>query len=141
MTRIRTAQDELGRLCVTSVETPRGSIRTRAIVNATGVWAPHVARKCAGVHALHVPMQAMRHAYVVTEKVPGLLEHAHIGSPMRGDHRVHGLPPMPNIRDHDASIVLKVMPDYVTIGGYEPNPIFCEDHEVFIYLHDTIMPF
>ena len=33
---------------------------------------------------------------------------------------------MPNIRDHDASVYLKVLGDELHIGGYEANPIFIE---------------
>ena len=54
--RIVTHTDELGVRRVTAVETPAGTIRTRCVVNASGAWAPTVARTC----AVHVPLQAMR---------------------------------------------------------------------------------
>ena len=33
---------------------------------------------------------------------------------------------MPNIRDHDASVYLKLQGDALHIGGYEHNPILIE---------------
>ena len=54
-----------------------------------------------------VPLVAMRHAYVVTE-------------------RIEGIQNMPNMRDHDASVYLKLQGDALCVGGYEPNPIFID---------------
>ena len=48
----------------------------------------------------------MKHAYVVTEAVPGM----------------HG--GLPNVRDHDLSIYLKAQGDALALGGYETNPEF-----------------
>ena len=50
----------------------------------------------------------MRHAYIVTE-------------------RIEGIQNMPNVRDHDASVYLKLQGDALCVGGYEPNPIFWEE--------------
>ena len=49
----------------------------------------------------------MKHAYVVTEKIPGIEN-------------------MPNVRDHDASVYLKLQGDALQVGGYEVDPIFIE---------------
>ena len=54
-----------------------------------------------------VPLVAMKHAYVVSEKIEGIQN-------------------MPNVRDHDASVYLKLQGDALCIGGYEPNPVFWE---------------
>ena len=54
-----------------------------------------------------MPLVAMRHAYVVTE-------------------RIEGIQNMPNMRDHDASVYLKLQGDALCVGGYEPNPIFID---------------
>jgi len=54
-----------------------------------------------------VPQIAMKHAYVVSEAIEGIVN-------------------MPNVRDHDASVYLKLQGDALCIGGYEPNPIFWE---------------
>ena len=35
-----------------------------------------------------------------------------------------GIRGMPNIRDHDASVYLKVDGDALSVGGYEVNPDF-----------------
>ncbi|XP_070532336.1 sarcosine dehydrogenase, mitochondrial-like [Ptychodera flava] len=97
-------EDDFGVKRVKAVKTESGTIRTPIVVNCTGVWAPHIGAM-AGVK---VPLVAMKHAYVVTE-------------------RVEGVQNLPNIRDHDASIYLKVQGDGLSVGGYEPNPIFWDD--------------
>jgi sarcosine dehydrogenase len=56
---------------------------------------------------LHIPLIAMKHAYVTTERIPGIEN-------------------MPNVRDHDASVYLKLQGDALHIGGYEYNPIFLD---------------
>ena len=33
---------------------------------------------------------------------------------------------MPNVRDHDASVYLKLQGDALQVGGYEVDPIFIE---------------
>uniref|UniRef100_A0A8C4II66 Sarcosine dehydrogenase n=1 Tax=Dicentrarchus labrax TaxID=13489 RepID=A0A8C4II66_DICLA len=55
-----------------------------------------------------VPLIAMHHAYVVTE-------------------RIEGIQNMPNVRDHDASVYLRLQGDALSVGGYEQNPIFWEE--------------
>ena len=47
----------------------------------------------------------MKHAYITTE-------------------RIEGIENMPNVRDHDASVYLKLQGDALHIGGYEDNPHF-----------------
>lgn len=34
---------------------------------------------------------------------------------------------MPNVRDHDASVYLRLQGDALSVGGYENNPIFWEE--------------
>ena len=72
-----------------------------------GGWSPTVG-DMAGVR---VPLIPWRHAYVVTE-------------------RIEGIQNMPNVRDHDASLYLKLQGDALCVGGYEPNPVFLEDDKV-----------
>jgi sarcosine dehydrogenase len=50
----------------------------------------------------------MKHAYVVTEEVPG------------------GVRTLPNVRDHDSSVYFRVQGDALCVGGYEPNPIILD---------------
>ena len=53
-----------------------------------------------------LPLLSMKHAYVVTETIPGMER------------------TLPNVRDHDLSIYLKTQGDAIAIGGYEQNPEF-----------------
>ena len=59
---------------------------------------------------LHTPLVAMHHAYITTD-------------------RIEGIQGLPNIRDHDSSVYLKVQGDALHIGGYEHNPKFWEKVE------------
>lgn len=34
---------------------------------------------------------------------------------------------MPNVRDHDASVYLRLQGDALSVGGYEENPIFWDE--------------
>lgn len=34
---------------------------------------------------------------------------------------------MPNVRDHDTSVYLRLQGDALSVGGYEQNPIFWEE--------------
>ncbi|XP_010371080.1 sarcosine dehydrogenase, mitochondrial isoform X3 [Rhinopithecus roxellana] len=104
VTGIRVWTDDFGVRRVAGVETQHGSIQTPCVVNCAGVWASAVGRM-AGVK---VPLVAMHHAYVVTE-------------------RIEGIQNMPNVRDHDASVYLRLQGDALSVGGYEANPIFWEE--------------
>lgn len=104
VTGIRVRTDDFGVRRVAAVETEHGSIQTPCVVNCAGVWASKVGRM-AGVK---VPLVAMHHAYVVTE-------------------RIEGIQNMPNVRDHDASVYLRLQGDALSVGGYEANPIFWEE--------------
>lgn len=91
---------------VNAVLTPFGKIKTNCVINCTGVWAPYIG-KMAGVK---VPLIAMKHAYIVTD-------------------RIEGIQNMPNARDHDLSVYLRLQGDALSIGGYEANPIFIDKVE------------
>ena len=87
------------------------TIRTKMIVNACGAWAN-------GLSSLvdqQLPLLAMKHAFVVTEAIPG----------MHGD--------LPNVRDHDLSIYLKAQGNAMALGGYEQNPEFWEPDPNFSF--------
>ncbi|KAK3866803.1 hypothetical protein Pcinc_027685 [Petrolisthes cinctipes] len=88
---------------VTEVHTERGVIKTNAVVNATGCWANDIAEMV----GVRVPLTPMKHAYVVTE-------------------RIEGIEGMPNVRDHDSSVYLRLQGDALSVGGYEANPIFLD---------------
>lgn len=88
---------------VTAVLTPHGRIKTNAVVNAAGAWGNYIAQM-AGVK---IPLMCMKHAYVVTEKIAGIQM-------------------TPNVRDHDASVYLKLQGDALSVGGYEYNPVLLD---------------
>uniref|UniRef100_A0A674P1W0 Sarcosine dehydrogenase, mitochondrial n=2 Tax=Takifugu rubripes TaxID=31033 RepID=A0A674P1W0_TAKRU len=104
VTGVQVRTDDLGVKRVKAVETPHGTIETPCVVNCAGVWAPKLGQM-AGVR---VPLVAMHHAYVVTE-------------------RIEGIQNMPNVRDHDASVYLRLQGDALSVGGYEQNPIFWDE--------------
>ena len=89
-------------LCIKSIPT---NTFTRFFIFTLfpGAWANDI-NQLVGVS---VPLVAMKHAYVVTEKIPGIEN-------------------MPNVRDHDASVYLKLQGDALQVGGYEVDPIFIE---------------
>lgn len=104
VTGIQVRTDDFGMKKVKAVETAHGTIETPCVVNCAGAWAAKLG-KMAGVN---VPLIAMHHAYVVTE-------------------RIEGIQNMPNVRDHDASVYLRLQGDALSVGGYEPNPIFWDE--------------
>ena len=101
---IMTEVDDLGVRRVSAVKTEVGDIKTKCVVNCTGVWAPYIGEMA----NIKVPLLAMYHAYIVTE-------------------RIEGIQNMPNIRDHDTSVYLKLQGDGLSLGGYEHNPIFWDN--------------
>lgn len=104
VTGIQVRTDDIGVKRVKAVETQHGTIETPCVVNCAGVWATKLG-EMAGVK---VPLVAMHHAYVVTE-------------------RIEGIQNMPNVRDHDASVYLRLQGDALSVGGYERNPIFWDE--------------
>lgn len=103
VTGITTDVDDFGMRHVTGVDTESGHVKAKYVVNCGGVWSPYIG----SLAEVKVPLCAMYHAYIVSE-------------------RIEGIQNMPNIRDHDASIYLKLQGDGLSIGGYEQNPIFWE---------------
>ncbi|XP_023228229.1 sarcosine dehydrogenase, mitochondrial-like [Centruroides sculpturatus] len=103
---ISVEEDDFNVKRIKSVVTEFGKINTNCVVNCTGVWAPYIGNM-AGVK---VPLIAMKHAYVVTDHIEGIQN-------------------MPNARDHDLSVYLRLQGDALSIGGYEPNPIFIDQIE------------
>jgi len=89
---------------ISGVITNHGVIKTKKVALCGGVWSRDIA-KTIGVK---VPLCAMRHAYCVTDRIPGI----------RG---------VPNTRDHDLSIYLRIQGEQLQVGGYEANPVFWDD--------------
>ncbi|XP_029466895.1 sarcosine dehydrogenase, mitochondrial isoform X2 [Rhinatrema bivittatum] len=104
VTGIQVRTDDLGVKRVVAVETGCGTVQTPVVVNCAGAWA----RTLGQMAGVNVPLIAMHHAYVVTD-------------------RIEGIQNMPNVRDHDASVYLRLQGDALSVGGYECNPIFWEE--------------
>jgi len=106
ITGIETDTSMFGSRQVSSVTTNQGTIKTKCVINCTGAWAPYIG----AMVNVSVPLLCAKHAYVVTEKIEGISK-------------------MPNVRDHDSSIYLKVQGDSLSFGGYENDPIFVDQVE------------
>ncbi|CAG0880074.1 unnamed protein product [Darwinula stevensoni] len=104
VTGLLTEESWNGKRRVSGVSTPIGTIKTNCIVNCSGAWSPDIG----AMAKVKVPLTVMKHAYIVTEKIPGIEN-------------------MPNVRDHDASVYLRLQGDSLLVGGYEPNPIFIDE--------------
>ena len=86
---------------ITAVHTTAGTVRCETVVNCAGQWARQV-----GVMAgINVPLQPVKHQYIVTEKIEGLATDA------------------PTIRDPDRLTYFKEEVGGLVMGGYEPDPI------------------
>ena len=86
---------------VTAVVTDKGVVRCDKVVNCGGQWA----RQIGALAGVSVPLQPMKHQYIITETVPGLARDA------------------PTIRDPDRRTYFKEEVGGLVMGGYEPNPV------------------
>ena len=98
-TRVTGFEIEKGR--VTAVNTTHGTITCDRVVNCGGMWA----RQIGALAGVNVPLQAVKHQYVITEKIAGLS------------------PDAATIRDPDRRTYFKEEVGGLAFGGYEPNPI------------------
>lgn len=85
---------------ITAVVTAQGSIRCDKVVNAAGQWARQLGQKA----GITVPLQPIRHQYIITEPIVGVV------------------PDTPTIRDPDLRTYFKEEVGGLVMGGYEPNP-------------------
>jgi 4-methylaminobutanoate oxidase (formaldehyde-forming) len=85
---------------IATVETTEGPIACEKIVNCGGQWA----RQIGALAGVSVPLQPMKHLYVVTEPIPGLARDA------------------PTLRDPDRRTYFKEEVGGLAFGGYEPDP-------------------
>ncbi len=85
---------------ITAVKTNRGDIACDKVVNCAGQWA----RQVGALAGINVPLQPVKHQYIVTERIDGLATDA------------------PTIRDPDRRIYFKEEVGGLVMGGYEPNP-------------------
>lgn len=110
------------------VETAKGDIKTRWVVNAAGLWA----REVAAMAGLTLPLLPTEHQYFVTESI-GEIEIL--------DHR------LPSIADRDGEYYMRQEGNGLLIGAYEKDMRFwAEDgtppgfgHELFADDLDRIM--
>ena len=86
---------------ITHVETTDGVIACDMVVNCAGQWA----RQVGAMAGINVPLQPVKHQYIITEEVPGLAKDA------------------PTIRDPDRLTYFKEEVGGLVMGGYEKNPI------------------
>ena len=82
------------------VRTTLGDISCEKVVNCAGQWA----RQVGAMAGINVPLQPVKHQYIITEKVPGLSTD------------------VPTIRDPDRRTYFKEEVGGLVMGGYEPNP-------------------
>ena len=93
---------------VTAVHTTAGTVKCERVVNCGGQWA----RQIGAMAGVCVPLQPVKHQYVITEKIEGLAKDA------------------PTIRDPDRRTYFKEEVGGLVFGGYEPNPISWDVDEV-----------
>jgi sarcosine dehydrogenase len=85
---------------IVSVKTAQGDIACETVVNCAGQWA----RQVGALAGINVPLQPVKHQYIITEKIEGLATDA------------------PTIRDPDRRTYFKEEVGGLVMGGYEPNP-------------------
>jgi 4-methylaminobutanoate oxidase (formaldehyde-forming) len=85
---------------ITHVETTAGTVACEKVVNCAGQWA----RQVGALAGINVPLQPVRHQYIVTERIAGLS------------------PDAPTIRDPDRRTYFKEEVGGLVMGGYEPDP-------------------
>ncbi|NML76094.1 FAD-dependent oxidoreductase [Rhizobium sp. S-51] len=85
---------------ILKVKTTLGDIACEKVVNCAGQWA----RQVGDMAGINVPLQPVKHQYIITEKIDGLSTDA------------------PTIRDPDRLTYFKEEVGGLVMGGYEPNP-------------------
>lgn len=86
---------------ITAVKTDQGDIACEKVVNCGGQWA----RQIGAMAGISVPLQPVKHQYIVTEPIDGLT------------------PETATIRDPDRFTYFKEEVGGLVMGGYERNPI------------------
>jgi sarcosine dehydrogenase len=85
---------------ILKVKTTLGDIACEKVVNCAGQWA----RQVGDMAGINVPLQPVKHQYIITETLDGLSTDA------------------PTIRDPDRLTYFKEEVGGLVMGGYEPNP-------------------
>ncbi|HZP20617.1 MAG TPA: FAD-dependent oxidoreductase [Bauldia sp.] len=90
---------------VTGVMTKEGLIACEKVVLCAGIWS----RQIGALAGVSVPLQPVRHQYVITEKIDGVA------------------PGLATLRDPDRRTYFKEEVGGLVFGGYEPDPKAWED--------------
>ncbi|MEI4481403.1 MULTISPECIES: GcvT family protein [unclassified Phyllobacterium] len=85
---------------IMKVKTDQGDIVCEKVINCAGQWA----RQVGDMAGINVPLQPIKHQYIITEKIEGLAADA------------------PTLRDPDRRTYFKEEVGGLVMGGYEPNP-------------------
>jgi sarcosine dehydrogenase len=85
---------------ITGVQTSQGTIFCDKVVNCAGQWA----RQVGAMVGINVPLQPVKHQYIITDPIAGLA------------------PDAPTLRDPDRRTYFKEEVGGLVMGGYEPNP-------------------
>ncbi len=85
---------------ITGIHTTQGTIACEKVVNCAGQWA----RQVGAMAGITVPLQPVKHQYIITDPIPGLATDA------------------PTLRDPDRRTYFKEEVGGLVMGGYEPNP-------------------
>jgi len=86
---------------ITAVETNAGSVSCEKVVNCAGQWA----RQVGAMAGINVPLQPVKHQYIITENIDGITSET------------------ATVRDPDRFTYFKEEVGGLVIGGYEQNPI------------------
>lgn len=97
---VRVTGFEMDGARIIAVITNQGRILCEKVVNCGGQWA----RQIGAMAGVNVPLQPVKHQYIITEKIEGLS------------------PDAATIRDPDRRIYFKEEVGGIVMGGYEPNP-------------------
>jgi len=92
---------EIGARGVEGVRTPRGTIATRAVIDAAGAWARLIASELGGA----LPVVPTRHQLLITTPIPGVT------------------PDFPIARVIDANVYVRHERGGLMLGGYEADPM------------------
>ena len=85
---------------ITGVQTNQGTITVDRVVNCAGQWA----RQVGAMAGINVPLQPVKHQYIITDPIAGLSTDA------------------PTLRDPDRRTYFKEEVGGLVMGGYEPYP-------------------
>ncbi|MCG6885120.1 MAG: FAD-dependent oxidoreductase [Silicimonas sp.] len=85
---------------ITGVRTTQGTVACETVLNCAGQWA----RQLGAMAGVTVPLQPVKHQYIVTDRIPGLSKDA------------------ATLRDPDRRTYFKEEVGGLVMGGYEPDP-------------------